>query len=131
MIGLLFSNSSKTITPVTLNSTNEELQMRVDSLADDEAYVYRDLKGCYSRRWIAETLFISKTRLNRTIRELCRKLGVDGVKPMLRIYGRLKDTLPEPVDIKEIDEYVDRRMEKEIQAMEEQKSSRLRDSLKF
>lgn len=131
MIGLLFSNSSKTITPVTLNSTNEELQMRVDSLADDEAYVYRYLKGYYSRRWIAETLFISKTRLNRTIRELCRKLGVDGVKSMLRIYGRLKDTLPEPVDIKEIDEYVDRRMEKEIQAMEEQKSSRLRDSLKF
>ena len=116
---------------MTLNSTNEELQMRVDSLADGEAYVYRYLKGYYSRRWIAETLFISKTRLNRTIRELCRKLGVDGVKSMLRIYGRLKDTLPEPVDIKEIDEYVDRRMEKEIQAMEEQKSSRLQDSLKF
>ena len=131
MIGLLFSNSSKTITPVTLNSTNEELQMRVDSLADDEAYVYRYLKGYYSRRWIAETLFISKTQLNRIIRELCRKLGVDGVKSMLRIYGRLKDNLPEPIDIKEIDEYVDRRMEKEIQAMEEQKSSRLRDSLKF
>lgn len=116
LIGLLFSNLSKTITPVTLNSTNEELQMRVDSLADDETYVYRYLKGYYSRRWIAETLFISKTQLNRIIRELCRKLGVDGVKSMLRIYGRLKDNLPEPIDIKEIDEYVDRRMEKEIQA---------------
>lgn len=44
------------------------------------------------------------------------KLEADGVKSMLRIYGRLKDNLPEPIDIKEIDEYVDRRMEKEIQA---------------
>ena len=48
MIGLLFSNLSKTITPVTLNSTNEELQMRVDSLADDETYVYISFEGAYT-----------------------------------------------------------------------------------
>ncbi|MDO4488080.1 MAG: hypothetical protein Q4B67_03190 [Eubacteriales bacterium] len=114
---MFFSFSEGPADAVSINSSLDELKARVTSLTEDETYVYEYLRRCFSRRWIAETLFISQAKLRSIIKSLCRKLGVSGVRSMLRIYSRLQNvSFREPVDAKMIDDYVERRTEEEIKA---------------
>lgn len=93
---------------VSIETCVEELQKRVNALSEDEAYVYEYLKRCYTRRWIAETLFISRAQLGNIEKRLYRKLGVSGKKTMLRIYSQLPNRqFHEPVNADELDNYVE------------------------
>lgn len=113
----LFGPKSEPIDPVSLKSSTEELRERVDSLTDDEALIYKWLREYYSERWIAETLFISRARQRELTKSLCRKLGVSNTRAMRRIYGQLDIPKREPVSTGEIDGYVEKRTEKEIQTL--------------
>ena len=113
----LFMRKSETVNPVSLKSSNAELRERVDSLTEDEAQVYKWLRECYSERWIAETLLISRARQKELTKSLCRKLGVPNIRVMRRIYDCLDIPKRGPVNTEEIDGYVEKRTEKEIQTL--------------
>lgn len=114
----LFCPKSEIQNPVSLKSSCEELQARVDNLTDDEAQIYKWLREYFSERWIAETLFISRAQFKELSKSLCRKLGVSNISSMRRIYNQLD--IPkkrEPISTGEIDSYVEMRTEKEIQTL--------------
>lgn len=116
MCNFIRAHKAEKYISVSLNTSDEELTERVNSLSDDEAQVYKWLREYYSESWIAETLFIGKSRLKELKKSLCIKLGVSGVRTMLRIYGHLGiPKVKEPVSTKEIDSYVEARTEREIQ----------------
>ena len=115
MISVFLGRALNIQESVSIETCVEELQRRVNALSEDEAYVYEYLKRCYTRRWIAETLFISRAQLGNIEKRLYRKLGVSGAKMMLRIYSQLPNRqFHEPVDADELDDYVERRTETEI-----------------
>ena len=115
MISVFLGRALNIQESVSVETCVEELQKRVNALSEDEAYVYEYLKRCYTRRWIAETLFISRAQLGNIEKRLYRKLGVSGIKTMLRIYSQLPNRqFHEPVNADELDDYVERRTETEI-----------------
>ena len=126
MISVFLGRSLNIQESVSIETCVEELQKRVNALSEDEAYVYEYLKRCYTRRWIAETLFISRAQLGNIEKRLYRKLGVSGIKTMLRIYSQLPNRqFHEPVNADELDDYVERRTEAEIREQLKQNNADL------
>ena len=126
MISVFLGRALNIQESVSIETCVEELQKRVNALSEDEAYVYEYLKRCYTRRWIAETLFISRAQLSNIEKRLYRKLGVSGIKTMLRIYSQLPNRqFHEPVNADELDNYVERRTEAEIREQLKQNNADL------
>ena len=126
MISVFLGRALNIQESVSIETCVEELQKRVNALSEDEAYVYEYLKRCYTRRWIAETLFISRAQLSNIEKRLYRKLGVSGIKTMLRIYSQLPNRqFHEPVNADELDDYVERRTETEIREQLKQNNTDL------
>ena len=115
MFHSIFGQRTELTDSVSPSCSRAELQARVESLSDDETQVYQWLRQYYTERWIAETLLVSRLQLKSLIKNLCRKLGVSGVRSLLRVYGWLPVAgHPETVDTAAIDGYVEARTEKEI-----------------
>lgn len=126
MISVFLGRALNIQESISTETCVEELQKRVNALSEDEAYVYEYLKRCYTRRWIAETLFISRAQLGNIEKRLYRKLGVSGKKTMLRIYSQLPNRpFHEPVNADELDNYVERRTEAEIREQLKQNNADL------
>jgi DNA-binding CsgD family transcriptional regulator len=100
---------------VTPWDSEDALRERVEQLTGDEAEGYKWIRELYSEQWIAETLMLSTRRTKALIGRICRKLGVRDVQTLLRAYKSLERPGKAPADTEEIDDYIEKRTEAEIQ----------------
>lgn len=103
--------------PARVTDDAGTLQCRVEQLTDDERQVYKWLRECFSKRWIAETLLITKPQLQKLIDSMCYRLGVHSVREMLRVYNCVPIPTTRLVKSEDIDAYVEKRTEAEIQEL--------------
>lgn len=97
--------------------SKKELKKRVDSLSEDERAIFEWILLYFSDAWIAETLMLNRKRLKEAEKVLFFKLGIRSKRNMMRVYGFMSPKQNEMPDAEEIDGFIEKRTEKEIQEL--------------